>query len=158
MLPHQRFLPSPPLKTIPRNFPRASLFLPLMLSLGCLALGQSCSSVIGCLCRQLSTRPAPSSVARFFCSPQCSHAATSFALGHRASLPLAVDLISTSWRRWLLPSTMGVLCLLSCLIISDYEVDDFSLRNTWSWVIVPWAIGDCSVRNMCSHNQIFVLS
>ena len=47
----------------------------------------------------------------FFCSPQCPRSATSFALGHWASLSLAIDSISPIWR-WSFPSsTMGCLCL-----------------------------------------------
>ena len=75
------------------------------------ALGQPFFRGIVRFRRQLSTQPAPSGAGCFFCSPQCSRSATSFALGHWASLSLAIDSISPIWR-WSFPSfTMGRLCL-----------------------------------------------
>ena len=94
------------------------------------ALGQPYSSGIGCFCRLLSTRPAPFCAGCFFCFPPCSHNATSFALGHWAPLPSAVNSASPSWR-WSF-----------FLLSAGYSLPLFSLHHTLSMFPDPSVEGE----------------
>ena len=93
----------------------------------------------------------PSGAGRFFCSPPCSRSATSFAMGHRASLPLAVDSISPTGADGFFRPPRGSLCLLPCLFISipDSVVDDSSCDE-----VVQLTIRTPFSFSKCVHSQL----